>query len=147
MQQASVYANLCQVCSKAYYIHVYNLVVTNDCKLACSLLVESPSYLCYTAAVRSDAGTPQVPCTAVRSDAEIGLPSLGLSISQGASLGDFLLAPTCFIEKVTLCSMGGLLLFNVGIRNWRGCCERQGFAQTGNRLGYRSMPFTNVQDY
>ena len=37
----------------------------------------------------------------VRSGAEIGLLSLGLSVSQGASLGDFLLAPACPIEKVT----------------------------------------------
>jgi len=43
-----------------------------------------------------------VPCTAVRSGAEIGPLSLGLSVSQGASLGDFLLAFTCHIEKVTL---------------------------------------------
>jgi len=38
----------------------------------------------------------------VRSGAEIGLLSLRLSVSQCASLGDFLLAPTCPIEKVTL---------------------------------------------
>ena len=38
----------------------------------------------------------------VRSGAEIGLLSLRLSFSQGASLGDFLLAPACPIEKVTL---------------------------------------------
>ena len=38
----------------------------------------------------------------VRSGAEIGLLSLRLSVSQGASLGDFLLAPACPIEKVTL---------------------------------------------
>ena len=44
-------------------------------------------------AARSGAGTPQVPCTAARSGAEIGLLSLRLSVSQGASLGDFLLAP------------------------------------------------------
>ena len=36
-----------------------------------------------------------------RSGAEIGLLSLRLSVSQGASLGDFLLAPACPIEKVT----------------------------------------------
>jgi len=64
-------------------------------------------------------GVAQVPCrcpghcqewcrypagalTAVRSGAEIGLLSLRLSVSQGASLGDFLLAPVCPIEKVTL---------------------------------------------
>ena len=37
----------------------------------------------------------------VRSGAEIGLLSLRLNVSQGASLGDFLLAPACPIEKVT----------------------------------------------
>ena len=37
----------------------------------------------------------------VRSGAEIGLLSLRLSVSQGASLGDFLLASACPIEKVT----------------------------------------------
>jgi len=37
----------------------------------------------------------------VRSGAEIGLLSLRISVSQGASLGDFLLAPACPIEKVT----------------------------------------------
>jgi len=41
--------------------------------------------------------------TIVRSGAEIGLLSLTLSVSQGASLGDFSLAPVCPIEKVTLC--------------------------------------------
>ena len=53
-------------------------------------------------AVRSGAGTLQVPWTAVRSGAEIGPLSLWFSVSQGASLGDFLLAPACPIEKVTL---------------------------------------------
>ena len=43
---------------------------------------------------------------------EIGLLSLRLGVSQGASLGDFRLAPTCPIEKVTLWV---LPLFNVGI--------------------------------
>ena len=55
--------------------------------------------------VRSGAGTLQVPAGAlatVMSGAEIGLLSLRLSVSQGASLGDFLLAPACPIEKVTL---------------------------------------------
>ena len=33
---------------------------------------------------------------------EIGLLRLGLSVSQCASLGDFLLAPVCPIEKVPL---------------------------------------------
>ena len=40
-------------------------------------------------AVRTGAGTPQVPWTAVRSGAEIGLLSLRLNVSQGATLGDF----------------------------------------------------------
>jgi len=40
--------------------------------------------------------------TAVRSGAEIGLLTLRLSVSQGASLGDFLLALACPIEKVAL---------------------------------------------
>jgi len=38
----------------------------------------------------------------VRSGAEIGLSSLWFRISQGMSLGDFLLALTCPIEKVPL---------------------------------------------
>ena len=41
-----------------------------------------------------------MPRTGVRSGAEIGLLSPRLSVSQGASLGDFLLAPACPIEKV-----------------------------------------------
>jgi len=48
-------------------------------------------------------GVVQVPSRCpVRSGAEIGLLNLRLSVSQGASLGDFLLAPACPIEKVTL---------------------------------------------
>jgi len=35
-------------------------------------------------------------------DAEIGPLGIRLSVSQGASLGDFLLAPACAIEEVTL---------------------------------------------
>ena len=50
--------------------------------------VEQSFYLCDRAAVRSGV--------------EIGLLSLRLSVSQSASLGDFLLAPVCPIEKVTL---------------------------------------------
>ena len=38
----------------------------------------------------------------ISSGAEIGLLSLRLRVSQGASLGDFLLAPPCPIEKVIL---------------------------------------------
>jgi len=52
--------------------------------------------------VRSVAGTPQVPRTAVRSGAEVGLLSLRLSVSQGVSLGDSRSAPTCSINNVTL---------------------------------------------
>ena len=65
--------------------------------------------------VRSGAGTRRSPAncpewcrypagalTGVRSGAEIGLVSLRLGVSHGASLGDFLLAPACPIEKVTL---------------------------------------------
>jgi len=69
--------------------------------------------------VKSGAGTLQVPCTGVKSGAEISLLSLRLSLSQGASLGDFLLAPGVPYR--------GLPLFNVGIRNGRGCCERKSF--------------------
>ena len=50
-------------------------------------------------------GVVQVPrrCpdrTAVKSGEEISLLSLRLSVSQGTSLGDFLLAPACPIEKM-----------------------------------------------
>ena len=38
----------------------------------------------------------------VRGGAEIGLLSLRLSVSQGESLGDFLFATACPIERVTL---------------------------------------------
>jgi len=60
----------------------------------------SSSYLRDMTAVRCDAGSPQVPWTAVRCGAEIGLLSLMLSVSQGASMGDFPLAPACPMEKV-----------------------------------------------
>jgi len=53
-------------------------------------------------AVRSGAGTIQVLWTAVRRGAENGLLRLRLSVFQDTSLGDFLLAPACPIEKVTL---------------------------------------------
>ena len=52
-------------------------------------------------AVRSGAGILQVLWTAVRCGAGIGLLSFRLSVSQGASLGDFLLAPACPLEKRT----------------------------------------------
>jgi len=50
--------------------------------------------------------------TAVRSGAEIVLLRLRLNVSQGASLGDFLLAPVCPMEKVTLWE--GLLYLTSG---------------------------------
>ena len=89
--------------------------------------------------VRSGAGAPQVPCqewcrypvgalATVRSGAEIGLLSLRLSVSQGASLGDFLLAPVCPIEKVTLWE--GFLYSEV--RNRRLCSE--GFRPNWTKL-------------
>jgi len=40
--------------------------------------------------------------TGVRSGADIGILSVRLSISQGMSLGDFLLAPAFVLEKVAL---------------------------------------------
>ena len=43
-------------------------------------------------AVRSGAGTPQVPWTAVRSGAEMGLPSLRLSV------------PGCVIRRLSACT-------------------------------------------
>jgi len=53
--------------------------------------------------------------------AQIGLLSLTLSVSQVASLGEFLLAPACPIEKVTLWE--GFLYLTLGseilkYRNW-----------------------------
>jgi len=68
----------------------------------------------------------------VRSGAEIGLLSVRLSVFKGASLGDFLLAPVCPIEKVTLWEGFVYLIFGIWNR-WR-CCERQSFCRTGNRL-------------
>ena len=48
------------------------------------------------------------------------LDLLPLRISQGASLGDFLIAPACPIDRVTTIKAP---LSNVW--NWRGCLERQ----------------------
>jgi len=70
--------------------------------------------------------------TAVRSGAEIGLPSLRLSVSQGASLGDFLLAPACSIVKVTLWE--GFLYLTSGSETDEGVAKDKGFARAGNRI-------------
>jgi len=53
------------------------------------------------------AGTPQ-------GFAEIGILSLRLSISQGASFGDFLVTPACPIEKVTLYGRASILYLTLG---------------------------------
>jgi len=50
-----------------------------------------------------------------------------ISVTQGASLGDSMFAVAYPIEQVT---MGGLSLFDVGIRNGRECCERQSLCPT-----------------
>jgi len=61
-------------------------------------------------------GVVQVPLRCpVRSGAEIGLLSLRSSVLRGVLLGDFLLAPAYPHREGN--SMGGLPLFNVGIRN------------------------------
>ena len=68
---------------------------------------------------------------AVRTRAEIGLLSLRLSFSQGASLGDFLLAPACPIDKVTLWE--GFLYLTSGSETDEGVAKDKVFARTGNR--------------
>jgi len=92
-----------------------------QCQEWCRYLAQCQAWCRYPAgalpSVRRGAGTPQVPCPAqcqewcrypagalpsVRSGAEVGLLSLRLSASPGLSLGDFLLAPACPIEKITL---------------------------------------------
>jgi len=60
----------------------------------------------------------------VRKGAEIGLLSLRLSVSQGASLGDFLLAPACPIEKVTLWE--GFLYLTSGSETDEGVMKDKG---------------------
>jgi len=70
--------------------------------------------------------------TAVRCGAEIGLLSLRLSISQCAILGDFQLAPTCRIAKVTL-----LEGFRSGSGTDKGVAKA--FTRTGNQTP-RSKP-------
>ena len=62
------------------------------------LLVKAPVIMVYT----FSSSLYLYDGTAVRCGAEIGLLSPRLSASQGASLGDFLLAPECPIEKATL---------------------------------------------
>ena len=69
--------------------------------------------------------------SSVRSGAEIGLLNLRLSISQGASLGDFLLAPACPIEKVSLWE--GFLYLTSGSETDEGVAEDEFYARTGNR--------------
>jgi len=69
--------------------------------------------------------------TTVRSGAEIGFLSLRLSVSQGASLGDFLLAPPCPVEKVTLWE--GFLYLTSGSEADEGVATDKVFVRTGNR--------------
>ena len=67
---------------------------------------------------------------AVRSGAEIGLLGLRLSFSQGASLGDFLLAPACPIEKVNLWERFPYL--TSGSETDEGFAKDKVFARIGN---------------
>jgi len=67
----------------------------------------------------------------VRSGAEIGLLGSRLSVSQGASLGDFLLASSCPIDKVTLWE--GFLYSMPGSETDEGVAKDKVFARTGNR--------------
>ena len=68
--------------------------------------------------------------TVVRSDSEIGLLSLRLSVSQGVSLGDFLLALTHPIEKVAL--WVGFLYLTLGSETDKGVAKDEVFARTRN---------------
>ena len=91
-------------------------------------------------------GVVQVPCRCpagalanIRSDAEIGLLSLRHSVSQGASLTDFLLAPACPIEKVTLWE--GFLYLMSGSETDEGIAKDEVFARAENRTrGSGSKP-------
>jgi len=67
----------------------------------------------------------------VRSDAEIGLLSLRLNVSQGASIGDFLLAPVCPIEKVTLWE--DFFYLTSGSETDEGVAKEKALARSGNR--------------
>ena len=93
--------------------------------------------------VRSGAGTPQVPCPVsevvpvprrcpVSEVVQKSAWVLGSAFPQGASLGYFLFAPPCPIEKVTLCV--GSLYLTSGSETAEGCRERQTFARTRNWL-------------
>jgi len=76
-------------------------------------------------------GVVQVPLRCpVRSGAEVGLLSLRLSVSQGASLGDFLLAPACSIEKVTLWE--GFLYLTPGSETGEGIAKDKVSGEYGN---------------
>jgi len=81
-------------------------------------------------AVRIGAGAP----ASVRSGAEIGLLSLRLSISQGASLGDLLHAPACPIDRLTLWE--GSLYLTSGSETDEGVAKDKVFAGTGNQTRY-----------
>ena len=63
--------------------------------------------------------------------AEIGLLSLRLSDSRSASLGDFLLAPVCPVEKVILWE--GFLYLTLGSEPDEGVTKDHIFARTGNQ--------------
>jgi len=81
--------------------HLIIIMTDHQCQAGMSLLLKLPCFLFFHI-LRSGAGAPQVPWTAVRSGTEVGLLSLGLNVTQGALLGDFLFAPVCPIEKVPL---------------------------------------------
>ena len=80
--------------------------------------------------VRKGAGT----LAGVRSGAEIGLLSLRFSVAKGVSLGDFLLAPTCPIEKVTIWE--GSLYLTLRSETGEGVVKDKVSAGTGNRTRY-----------
>jgi len=69
--------------------------------------------------------------TAVGSGAEIGLLSFRLSVSQGASLGNLLLAPACPIEKITL--RESFLYLTPRSETDEGVAKKKVFARTGSR--------------
>jgi len=66
----------------------------------------------------------------VRSSAWIGLGSLQLDCSHGASLVDFLLAPACPIEKVT--PWETLLQLTSGFETDEGVAKDKVFDRTGD---------------
>jgi len=67
----------------------------------------------------------------VRRGAEIGLLSLGLRAFQGASLGDFLLAPVCPIENITL--WVGFLCLTSGSKTDEGVAKAKFLPELGLR--------------